>query len=432
MIQSFYLIAATGEALIEKHWRDVTPRDVIQYFLSLSSSYANKEDVPPVIEYSKHYIFSIYRNGNFLVAVVLTETSPLLAIEFLHRINDIFEEYFGDTNESSIKDNFSSIYQLLEEMMDYGYPLITEPNALKSMVKPPSVLSRVTAIATGTSNISSELPDGTISNIPWRKTGVKYSQNEIFIDIVEAIDTIIDARGAVVSSEVSGALLTNCRLSGTPDICVTFKDPEVIDDCSFHPCVRYNRFERDRVLSFVPPDGVFELMKYRVSKRSNVLASPLYVTPRVSIDPATGKGSISINVGLRPHSSLIPTKKNTGNITIEDLIIQMPLPKIFKTSELSTDYGSVLFDEANRTMKWTIGTLPIDAIQMTGSLSIGGGTGDETPQTGHVIVSWTVTNASFSGLSLSSLQIPNVEYKLFKGVRSIAKSGKYSIRTGIL
>ena len=35
MIQSFYLIAATGEALIEKHWRDVTPRDVIQYFLSL-------------------------------------------------------------------------------------------------------------------------------------------------------------------------------------------------------------------------------------------------------------------------------------------------------------------------------------------------------------------------------------------------------------
>ena len=42
-----------------------------------------------------------------------------------------------------------------------------------------------------------------------------------------------------------------------------FRDPTLIDDCSFHPCVRYNKFERERVVSFVPPDGPFELMRYR-------------------------------------------------------------------------------------------------------------------------------------------------------------------------
>ena len=47
------------------------------------------------------------------------------------------------------------------------------------------------------------------------------------------------------------------------DLALHFSDPSVIDDCSFHPCVRYNRFERDNVVSFVPPDGEFELMKYR-------------------------------------------------------------------------------------------------------------------------------------------------------------------------
>jgi AP-3 complex subunit mu len=34
------------------------------------------------------------------------------------------------------------------------------------------------------------LPDGTISNMPWRKTGVKYAQNEIYLDIIEEIDAI--------------------------------------------------------------------------------------------------------------------------------------------------------------------------------------------------------------------------------------------------
>jgi hypothetical protein len=71
-----------------------------------------------------------------------------------------------------------------------------------------------------------------------------------------------DNHGNVVSSEVTGILEVNCKLSGVPDLTLTFVDPELIDDCSFHPCVRYNRFERDRVVSFVPPDGTFELMRF--------------------------------------------------------------------------------------------------------------------------------------------------------------------------
>ena len=66
--------------------------------------------------------------------------------------------------------------------------------------------------------------------------------------------------------EVTGVVQANSRLSGIPDLTLTFVDPNVIDDCSFHPCVRYNRFERDSAVSFVPPDGKFDLMKYRVTE----------------------------------------------------------------------------------------------------------------------------------------------------------------------
>jgi AP-3 complex subunit mu len=203
-----------------------------------------------------------------------------------------------------VQDNFSTVYQLLEEMMDFGYPLTTEPNALKSMIQIPTAISRLTNVTLGGSNVSDVLPDGTISNMPWRKTDVSYSQNEIYLDIIEEIDAIVDRNGLIVTSEVSGSIAANSRLSGVPDLVLNFTNPDVLDDCSFHPCVRYNRFEREKVVSFVPPDGAFELMRYRVHTPGNVSA-PCYCTPAISFDAANNQGSITVMLGTKMTSSLI-------------------------------------------------------------------------------------------------------------------------------
>lgn len=37
-----------------------------------------------------------------------------------------------------------------------------------------------------------------------------------------------------------------------------------MEDVKFHQCVRLSRFENDRTISFIPPDGDFELMSYRL------------------------------------------------------------------------------------------------------------------------------------------------------------------------
>ena len=37
----------------------------------------------------------------------------------------------------------------------------------------------------------------------------------------------------------------------------------VLQDVTFHQCVNLGRFDSEKVVSFVPPDGEFELMKYR-------------------------------------------------------------------------------------------------------------------------------------------------------------------------
>lgn len=38
-----------------------------------------------------------------------------------------------------------------------------------------------------------------------------------------------------------------------------------MEDVNFHQCVKLARFESDRTISFVPPDGEYELMSYRLN-----------------------------------------------------------------------------------------------------------------------------------------------------------------------
>lgn len=39
----------------------------------------------------------------------------------------------------------------------------------------------------------------------------------------------------------------------------------MMEDVKFHQCVRLSRFESDRTISFIPPDGESELMSYRIN-----------------------------------------------------------------------------------------------------------------------------------------------------------------------
>jgi len=43
----------------------------------------------------------------------------------------VFREYFKELEEESIRDNFVLIYELLDEIMDFGYPQTTESKILK-------------------------------------------------------------------------------------------------------------------------------------------------------------------------------------------------------------------------------------------------------------------------------------------------------------
>ena len=81
--------------------------------------------------------------------------------------------------------------------------------------------------------------------------------------------------GTVLHADVDGHIQMRAYLSGTPECKFGLNDKLVIDkndkgtadnaveldDCRFHQCVRLNDFNATRTISFIPPDGDFELMR---------------------------------------------------------------------------------------------------------------------------------------------------------------------------
>ena len=56
-----------------------------------------------------------------------------------------------------------------------------------------------------------------------------------------------------------------------------------LEDVKFNQCVRLSRFENDRTISFIPPDGEFELMSYRLNTHVCVQAPLIWSVTRSSI-----------------------------------------------------------------------------------------------------------------------------------------------------
>lgn len=413
MISSLFILNPSGDVVLEKHWSVVHPRTVVDSFWVEAMKLGGVDSAPPIIEFAKHVCVAVQRDALIFLAIILKETAPLTVIELLHRFVDIVKQnYLTSTpvlNEEVLREHFVTLYSLLDEFLDNGFPLTTEPASLKDMVPPPQGLfQRVTSIAT------SNVPDASMGVVSWRKSGIRHGTNEIFFDIIEEVDAIIDVNGMVLSSDVRGRIECKCHLSGMPDVLVNFLDPSALDDVSFHPCVRYARFEADKSLSFIPPDGSFTLATYRASRPANI---PLYVKPQISFNPAGGR--LVIMAGMRQTTTAVVT-------TVEDLVVTVPLPAGCESVSTQTQGGSVKFDAHSKVLRWDIGKMSgAKTPSLDGTIRL-----SSVPDSSvTVLASWKISGSCISGLKIDSVNITGEAYKAFKGVRGWTKSGEYQIRT---
>ncbi len=83
--------------------------------------------------------------------------------------------------EESIRDNFVIIYELLDEMMDFGYPQTTETKILKEYITQESFKL-----------VKQVKPPMAVTNaVSWRSEGIKHRKNEVFLDVIESINLVV-------------------------------------------------------------------------------------------------------------------------------------------------------------------------------------------------------------------------------------------------
>ncbi|BEJ03325.1 hypothetical protein CcaverHIS641_0105000 [Cutaneotrichosporon cavernicola] len=354
------------------------------------------------------------RDGLRYLVPISAEVNPLFGFAWLESFLDTLKEYLVDVTEVTVKDNFDVVYMLIEEMLDEGHPMTMETAMLKDIVLPPSLMRKLLNVA-GVSGLQAQTGSAPFTApIPWRRLGVRHAQNEIFFDVGETLDAVVDRKGHVLSAQVWGRIGCNSRLSGNPDLLLNISNTKAMAECSFHPCVRYSRWERDHVLSFIPPDGKFKLLEYEAT---SVPKLPFVLKAGLQVDETGGRFSLTL-------SSRVPR--------LDDVVISIFLGST--TTGISATPagdrrppgqegdghvggGTAEFDPHTQVMKWTISSL----LQHERSPSLTGSfvsTSCATPDPAFA-VAFNITNYTYSGLRVDQLKVSgDVGYKPFKGPRS--------------
>jgi len=473
MINSVFILNDLGDVIAEKHWRGLINRGICDALWDSVTHSESVLDVPPIIEAhtGQHHLFNVVHfvtkdreaivnksvsemtvrrqptvsramaakmQKIFFVAVTATDVNVMVPLEFLHRMVDVFEDYFGiGFSEADLQDEFARMYLLLEEMADNGDPSCTEAAILRTFVPAPhmfgSLGERLTnrsadpSAASAADNSMSSISGGgaNVVSVPWRRTGVKYTTNEFFLDIVEDVDCIVEANGNLVTAAVQGNIYANCRLSGMPDLTLNFVSPGLLDDVSLHPCVRVFRWEKSRIISFVPPDGRFKLMSYRV--RGNGVMPPINIRPMIKFEaPSTAGGSVTGKVDVSVAPKHFPSPKNV----VEDLVVVIPLPKTATGVVLTVTYGSYDFDSKTKNVVWTIGKWnnQLSQVGISGSVTLAPGA--PTPEAcPPVSAQFKIAMFTASGIRVDNLNVRENYSQPYKGVRSVTRGGQYFFRT---
>ena len=96
---------------------------------------------------------------------------------------------------------------------------------------------------------------------------------------------------------------------------------------------------------------------------------------------------------------------------------------------------SLLMFVYSQVARWTVGKLTSDRFpSLTGTIILqpivnGSGVNYNESNVAPVIeMEWRVPSASVSGLAVAGLHLTNERYKPYKGVRTVARSGKFQIR----
>jgi AP-2 complex subunit mu-1 len=355
MASSIYIVNQKGEELAARHYRADISRSSFDNFRNKVIAQKETGQLPPVLILDSTTFMYVKHKNVFLIAATRGNPNSLMIFEYLFQKVRILKSYLGDDfNDESVTGNFTLVYELFDETMDYGYPQNCAVDVLKLYINLGDV-----------KEASGDAPAGTLTSqitgaIDWRREGLKYRKNEVHIDVHEVISTTTSITGAVLRSEVAGKVMMRTQLTGMPECKFGLNDKLImekentdnggkknqsveIDDCTFHRCVRLGKFDTERTITFIPPDGEFELMRYRV----NAPTQPFRIMPNIMEE---GKTKLLVNLKVTGD---FPDDKRATNV-----VIKIPMPSTTASANISVFRGRAKYEPTEHALVWRISNFP--------------------------------------------------------------------------
>ncbi|KAG9051569.1 hypothetical protein FS837_004079 [Tulasnella sp. UAMH 9824] len=425
-LHAFFIFNQKGEVLISRLFRPDLKRSIADVFRIQVVS--NSDVRSPIITLGSTSFFHVRVNNVYVMAVTKNNANAALVFEFLYKFISIARSYFSKVDEESVKNNFVLIYELIDEILDFGFPQNSEIDTLKMYITTESVKSEA-AVREESTKITSQATGST----SWRRNDIRYKKNEAFVDVVESVNLLMSAKGSVLRADVDGHIMMRAYLSGTPECKFGLNDKLLLnksdreptgdddavelDDCQFHQCVRLGKFDADRSITFIPPDGEFELMKYRCTRDVNL---PLKVIPTVV---EHGRTKVEYNVTVRTNFS--------SKLYATEIALRIPTPLNATKVDPKYQHGKAKYTPSENVLLWKIPRMQGGTEATLTAIADLTSTTNQKPWARPPIdVDFQVLMLTASGLSVRYLKVfEKSNYHSVKWVRYLTKaSGTYQIR----
>ncbi|KAG5189135.1 clathrin assembly complex, medium subunit [Tribonema minus] len=416
-----FILDAKGKIIISRNFRGDVPMSISERF-SLYIQEREETDQQPVFTEEGYTFVYIRYNNLLLMSVTKRNSNVALMLVYLYKLTDVFRDYFGELEEESIRDNFVIIYELLDETMDFGYPQTMESKILREYITQEG--NRL--------EVAPRPPVALTNAVSWRSEGIKHRKNEIFLDVVEKLNLLVSSNGTVLHSEILGAVKMKSFLSGMPELKLGLNDKLLfestgrtsgkgkaveLEDIKFHQCVRLARFENDRTISFIPPDGEFDLMTYRLAT---------HVKPLIWVETVVEPHSHSRIEYMVKAKSQFKSRSVANNVEIV-----IPVPGDVDSPAFKASVGSVAYHPERNAAVWSIkqfhGSREYLMRAHFGLPSIAAD--DQAEWRAPIQVRFEIPYFTVSGIQVRYLKIIEKSgYQALPWVRYITQNGDYQLR----
>ncbi|CAL6005487.1 Adaptin [Hexamita inflata] len=388
MISSCFVLNPRGETLALRQYRNDLPKEYLEVFINRAVFQEEMEGtfVPPIFEADGLVYAHIQHYSLHYGCVTSQDANMFILIEYLNQLAKVFDSYFEKATEDNLMENVNLVYELLDETMDYGYPQTLEPDVLKAFIQSGQVATLMDLIMKKKQQRVQQAPPAVTGMVSWRKEGVKYRVNEVYLDVVEQVDAISTLEGRILSQQIKGAFKMRSQLSGQPNLKLGLNDrvrfeqafgqhlqaqqPEFslenkpkeeqlieLEDIKLHQCVRLTQFETDKTISFIPPDGSFDLLSYRINQphKKPVIS--------VNIQEVNNKNGLQFNLVLNTNY-----KEST---IAKEITVYVPVPIDADTPVFKCQQGDAKYKPQMQAMEWVLKSVPGKAsIKLTASFGL--------------------------------------------------------------